>query len=168
MSSVRLGAVILCLWALASFATSQGDGDVRDGSGSLQCRCWGGGVGLLRVGSLTGCHLWHRPESPVVLAAISLQVLEWRSSSMRSWTERCPRESPMGSCWLSTWRRQPASWAPARPTVSRPCVGPSLALAFEVPPPCLPSPFLTFDQVLLFRAGLKSQSSRGLDHECWD
>ena len=100
----------------------------------------GVGLGLAGVCSLTACHLWLRPESPVVLTAISLQVLEWRSSYMRSWTERCPRESPMGSCWLSTWRRQPASWAPALPTVSRLCVGHSLSLAFEVPPPCLPSP----------------------------
>lgn len=65
-----------------------------------------------------GFHPWIVPKSPVAVAAVSPQVPEWRSSCMRSWTGRCPPESPVGSCWLSTWQRQPVSWAPPPPTVS--------------------------------------------------
>ncbi|XP_041530654.1 endophilin-B2 isoform X8 [Microtus oregoni] len=47
------------------------------------------------------------------------EVPEWKSSCMRSWTERCPQGSPMGSCWLSTWQKQPASWDPTPPMKER-------------------------------------------------
>lgn len=92
---------------------------VREHSGSHQAqRCCGQAL-VWECFYHYGFYPWVGPKSLVTWLLSAPQVPEWKSSCMRSWTGRYLRESPMGSCWLSIWQKQPVSWGPPLPTVSQ-------------------------------------------------